>query len=434
MSPDYQIKFDSIAEKTLFSKLAQQQQLFLRELSQRHRFTQQELRLVAEIALDLAMWKSGSIQQHWSEAAAIQDPRQKKKQAINQLKAHWEALKNEPNQYPKRPSSPIAAVKAQVVSRQKPKLGLGFCPVASRRTRCCNLLTLDAVDNCGYECSYCSIQSFFSGQQVFFDPDFPNKLAALKIESDQTYHIGTGQSSDSLMWGNSRGVLDALLAFADKHPNVILEFKTKSANISHLLKSKLPPNLICTWSLNPQVIVDHEEPGAAPLEKRLDAAKRLAEQGSLVGFHFHPMIHYLEWEQGYGAIFNRLQQDFQPDQVAMVSFGTLTFIKQVMHQIRERAAASQILKMPLVEADGKFSYPDAIKLQLFSFAYASFSEQWKKSVFFYLCMENQRFWKPVFGFDYTSNEAFESAMKAAYSEKIAKLLLDTDIGCRLRHV
>ena len=42
-------------------------------------------------------------------------------------------------------------------------------------------------------------------------------------------------------------------------------------------------------------------------------------------------------------------------------------------------------------------------------------------MFFYLCMENQRFWKPVFGFDYASNEAFERAMKASYSEKIARL-------------
>lgn len=77
--------------------------------------------------------------------------------------------------------------------------------------------------------------------------------------------------------------------------------------------------------------------------------------------------------------------------------------------------------MPLVEADGKFSYPEEIKQELFSFAYRSFSEEWKQSVFFYLCMENQRLWKPVFGFEYASNEAFEQAMKTSYCEKIAKL-------------
>lgn len=421
MFSDYRLKFESIAEKTLFPNLPETQQAFLREIAHRHRFTLQELRQVAEIALDLEMWNSGSIQQRWSETAATSDPKQKKRLAIGQLRATWDALKQEPNQYPDSSVIPDTELKVNALSKKKPQLGLGFCPVASAKTRCCNLLTLDAVDNCGYECSYCSIQSFFSNNQVIFDPDFPVKLAALEIDRSRTYHIGTGQSSDSLMWGNSHGILDALIAFAHRHPNVILELKTKSANIGHLLKSNPPPNLICTWSLNPQIIVDNEERGSAPLDKRLDAAGRLAERGMLVGFHFHPMIQFEGWKQAYGSIFTSLQQNFDPNQIAMISLGTLTFIKQVIRKIRERGEYSQILKLPLVEADGKLSYPDEIKQEMFSFAYQSFSDDWKKSVFFYLCMENQRFWKSVFGFDYASNEAFERAMKASYSEKIARL-------------
>jgi len=418
---DYQMKFESIAAQTLFPRLPPKQQAFLREISHQHRFTLQELRQVSEIAHDLEMWNCGSIQQQWPEITANSDPKQIKKVALEKLRAYSDALKREPNRYPKSAGISVAETRARIIHREKPRLGLGFCPVASTKTRCCNLLTLDAVDNCGYACSYCSIQSFFSDHQVYFDPEFPNKLAALEIERDRTYHIGTGQSSDSLMWGNSLGVLDALLTFAAKHPNVILELKTKSANISHLLKNDPPPNLICTWSLNPQTVVDYEERGSAPLDKRLDAGQQLAEQGTLVGFHFHPMIQYSEWRRDYSGIFTRLQRDFDPNRVAMVSFGTLTFIKQVMRKIRERGANSQILKMPLVEADGKFSYPEEIKQELFSFAYRSFSEEWKQSVFFYLCMENQRLWKPVFGFEYASNEAFEQAMKTSYCEKIAKL-------------
>ena len=38
--------------------------------------------------------------------------------------------------------------------------------------------------------------------------------------------------------------LDAVLQFAADHPNVILELKTKSANVSHLLRSDVPPNII----------------------------------------------------------------------------------------------------------------------------------------------------------------------------------------------
>jgi spore photoproduct lyase len=53
---------------------------------------------------------------------------------------------------------------------------------------------------------------------------------------------------------------------------------------------------------------------------------------------------------------------------------------------------------------------------MFSHAYECFTP-WHGQVFFYLCMENQRLWRPVFGFDYSSNQAFEEAMKASYFAK-----------------
>jgi spore photoproduct lyase len=75
--------------------------------------------------------------------------------------------------------------------------------------------------------------------------------------------------------------------------------------------------------------------------------------------------------------------------------------------------------MPLVESDGKLSYPDARKRELFSFAYQSLAA-WHEQVFFYLCMENQRLWQPVFGHAYSSNSTFEQAMKAHYFAQIAQ--------------
>ena len=56
-------------------------------------------------------------------------------------------------------------------------------------------------------------------------------------------------------------------------------------------------------------------------------------------------------------------------------------------------------------------------LELFTTLYRSFNEDWRKQVFFYLCMENRRFWKPVFGFEHADNQAFEAAMLSADSPK-----------------
>jgi spore photoproduct lyase len=418
--PDYPSKFEQIAAQTLYPRLPASGRCFVRERAILHRFTLQELRLVSEIALDLEMWRQGDISELWPANFSATPDKTGKKQLLKALRDRWEALREAPNRYPPVPLEPRQPVKAKVLTREKGELGLGFCPVASPKTRCCNLLTLDAVDNCGYGCSYCSIQSFFDGNRVFFDRRLEEKLAALPIDPTQIYHIGTGQSSDSLMWGNSHGLLDTLTRFAERHPNVILEFKTKSANTRHLLKQQLPANMLFTWSLNPQPVIDHEEHGTASLEQRIDAARQLADRGAIIGFHFHPMIHYAGWQADYSALFDEVQCGFSPEQVAMISLGTLTFTRPVIRKIRKQGNRSQILKLPLVETDGKLSYPDEIKLALFSHAYDSFSSAWKEQVFFYLCMENQRFWRPVFGFEYPSNDAFEQVMKQRYLSKIQR--------------
>ena len=408
-----------IKDQSMFDLLTPEHQQFLHQKAQSLRLSMQDCRQACEIALDFQMWGGPSIIDLWPVDIPGASGKSHKQHVMSQLRAIREDYQGRPNQYADDSEASKISAAAQPSSLLKPDLGLGRCPVASPRTLCCNLQTLDAVDNCGYGCSYCSIQSFFDGKKITFDEGFADKLKALRLDPQKTYHIGTGQSSDSLMWGNSHGVLDALIEFANDNPNVIIELKTKSANVSHLLRARdrANRNIICTWSLNTPTIIRHEEHGTATLEKRLTAARKVADAGYLVGFHFHPMVHYDNWQQDYGAVVETLTQKFAPGEVAMVSIGTLTFIKPVLREIRKHAIPGQILKMPMVDAAGKKSYPDEIKLEMFSHLYECFNDNWKRGVFFYLCMENADLWEPVFGFKYASNDKFEGAMKAAYLGK-----------------
>ena len=414
---DYAQKFDYIVTHTSFGLLPSFEQAFLKQKAHELRFTQQELRLVSEMALQRTRWKELPLSGDWPSGINNHAGASKKRLLVC-LREKQDALCAKDNDYSHlslqdKPKTQKPLLKTIVQT----KLGLGRCPVASERTRCCNLLTLDAVEKCGFDCSYCSIQSFYHGNQVKFDSGFADKLAQLVLDPQQTYHIGTGQSSDSLMWGNHQGVLEALCDFAASHPNVILELKTKSKNIGWLLNNKVPRNVICTWSLNPQTIIDHEEHLSASLVQRLDSAKALADKGCVVGFHFHPIIHYRGWEADYQAICHNIVSEFDPEQVALISMGTLTFTKSVMKTIRQRPLTSKILQMPMQQSGGKFSYPTEIKIDLFKHVYGSLSA-WHSGVFFYLCMEPQELWQPIFGFDYANNAAFEIAMKNAYFAKI----------------
>lgn len=383
------------------------------------RLTHQQIRQLLDYAADFAMWAAPPLTEVWDESGLDQiQGKERTRRAVARVRERWERLRRETVSYRGFQGGPPPKGRLSYRSADPRDTLLGWCPVASPRTRCCNLLTLDAVQQCGFACSYCSIQSFYGNGEVFFHDNLPEKLAALELDPGKLYHIGTGQSSDSLMWGNRGGLLDALFDFAADRPNVILELKTKSDNIDYLLHNAVPPNVVVTWSLNTPTIVEQEEHLTASPERRLAAARRTADSGIPVGFHFHPIVRYAGWQEEYRSLIRAVQERFSPEETVMVSLGTLTFTREVVKFLRRQPVRSKVLQLPLTDASGKLSYPFEIKKELFSTAYRAFSDRWREEVFFYLCMEEPELWQPVFGFSYASNEEFETAMKRSYAQKM----------------
>ncbi len=408
---NYEEKFNNAIKNTFYSKLPHAEMEFIKQKAYQLKFSHQELKQIIDMARDLGMWDEKSI-------IEIFDEHKQKKVVFTRLRQAYEKIRNTPNSYEDFELKNIPTEqKFTFKTENKDGFGLGLCPVASEKTRCCNLLTLDAVESCGFDCSYCSIQSFYNQNTITFDSAFKEKLLNLKLDKNKTYHIGTGQSSDSLMFGNREGILDALFLFAKENPNVILEFKTKSDNIKYLLDNEVPKNILCTWSLNTPTIIKNEEHLTASLQKRIASARKLADKGVKVGFHFHPIVEYKGYLDDYQAVYETLLTQFQPQEVALVSFGTLTFIKPVIKQLRNREFRTKITQIPHADASGKTSYPHATKVEMFKHAYENF-KPWHSKVFFYLCMEEHSLWKETFGYEYSTNNDFERAMLSSYSQKI----------------
>ncbi len=395
----------------------------MKDILGNYNFTFSQRNILKNIDKDFKMWNETSINK---EIPKIFFEKYKDKQLAKKIFEYFVALheemKKKLNDYSDFKDIKYKVRKYSFNKIEKEGIGLGACPVASEGTRCCNLLTLDAVESCGFDCSYCSIQSFYNQNKIGIDTKFKEKIANLNLDPEKTYHIGTGQSSDSLMWGNRDGILDTLFDFARKNQNVILEFKTKSRNIKYFLENEVPPNIVCTWSLNTQTIVDNEEHLTASLDERIKSARALANKGVLVGFHFHPIVQYKNYLEEYELVYKRLQEEFTSDEVVLISMGTLTFIKPVIKQLREREMKTKILQMPFETINGKQSYSLETKKEMFKHCYNSFSS-WHGKVYFYLCMEAHSLWKDVFGYEYASNNEMEDAMKSSYWDKINKLRL-----------
>jgi len=105
--------------------------------------------------------------------------------------------------------------------------------------------------------------------------------------------------------------------------------------------------------------------------------------------------------------------------VLFISFGSITLIKPAIKKIRKLGNPTKILQMEMVpDPHGKLTYPDEIKIAMFSNMYHSF-QAWHDNVFFYLCMEKVSIWEKSFGYVYSNNEEFEKEFGAKTMCKLA---------------
>lgn len=406
--------FDEMSQKTLFPHLDERLQAFVEGISRRYHLTFQELRFLAQAARDLDMWREESLEHWWSrEPLSYQPPdRNRKKQLLQRLRQHLDALAKKEKEY----SDDDHALKGvtrepiRLIETNEERTLFGRCAAYSDKTVCCGLYTIDMVTGCPYACSYCTIQTFYKNTAEL-PKDLPEKMRKISLDPNRFYHIGTGQASDSLVWGNRGGIIDAIVEFCREHSNVLFELKSKSDNVEPLLERELPPNLVVSWSLNTPTVIANEEHGTASLEQRISAARRLVEHGTKVGFHFHPMVFYKQCAEDYETIAHQLIRQFRTDEVLFVSMGTVTFIRPVVQQIRKRGGESKILQMEMApDPHGKLTYPDDVKIELYSTVYRALSP-WHSSVFIYLCMEPAEIWRAALGRVYENNRVFEDAFR-----------------------
>ena len=378
-------------------------------------FTRSEKLEIVKEEADLLEWKEESFALSHPFTSKGKDGRDGERY-ISELRRHMKRLRESETDYSNFfPQKRSQGKTKKLMSDQKLVLSRCPCPVDGEKTRCCKLRTLDAVMQCAFGCSYCSIQAFYNENEIRIVSNLREKLEAMEI-GDDVWHIGTGQASDSLLLGDDYGTLSALATFAEKHPNIVLEMKSKAGR--DVFNRPWPRNMVFTWSLNAPTIIEKEEHFTASLSERLRMAQKARDNGNLVGFHIHPMFYFKGWGKEYGEVVEAIVSNFRPEEICMIGIGTLTFTKAVIKRLREMGQESKVLQMELTEAAGKYSYPLDKKEKMFRHIYASFPEEYRKGVFFYLCMEDPSLWKPVLEREYSSDKEFEMDMKKNYLRKI----------------
>lgn len=286
-----------------------------------------------------------------------------------------------------------------------------LCP-GSPNMICCRYLLLNTGFNCLYDCVYCYLNSYLNSfgivqfTNVFRVLDEISRFHAAS-DHNRVYRVGTGEFTDSLMMDEIVGLGPAIIEHTSGMANIMLELKTKSDNIGHLLEIARRGNTVLAWSLNTPGNIERYEKDSAPLEARLGAASRAAGAGYFVAFHFDPVIPYPGWEDEYVSLVDALYDAVPAERIVWISMGGFRYAPGFRDAVRTRFPGEDLTLAEMFPGrDGKLRYfrPERRRI------YTLLSDRIRSKEgrpFVYLCMEDSDMWRDVFGASYSSSMELE---------------------------
>ena len=271
------------------------------------------------------------------------------------------------------------------------------CPGAKPGLVCCNYFVLNLGLQCNMNCSYCYLQSYLNTPILTIYSNIDQALNELKILADEHpekhYRVGTGETIDSLSLDPLTLYSHKLINFFRAYPNWTLELKTKSASVDQFIDVEHAGNVLVSWSINPQYIIEKEEHGTAPLQDRLDAADRCLAKGFKIAFHMDPMIWHEGWRENYSQLIDEITSRFKSDQIPHISLGTLRFVSEQKPIMRERFGMKSLVTTAEMfpGRDSKLRYDSRLRNEMFDFVLQKFRQNdraWRVA----LCMETPESW------------------------------------------
>lgn len=275
------------------------------------------------------------------------------------------------------------------------------CP-GTRHYLCCGYFILESSFNCPFKCQYCFLRFYLNNPHTIIYVNTNDLFAELDhIHSCLGPHhyirVGTGEFTDSL-------ALDAYTQFSTQvvqHlsdlPYIIFELKTKSDQVDLLYNNpSVPPNLVIGWSLNPEVIIRHQEPGTANLQQRLTAARKLMQRGYKLALHFDPIFYYSGWETDYQQVITTIFQSLNPGQIAWISLGIFRFQPELRQKIFQHTPENSIIYNEFIRGiDGKERLHISIRYSIYQ-KMIQWLHRIDPKLFIYLCMESHYLWRELF--------------------------------------
>ncbi len=235
------------------------------------------------------------------------------------------------------------------------------------KTVCPNFYLFDHARGCNFDCSYCFLRDAEYNRKerrVFSNTDrlFRELGEWLARDGLETYLANAGNMADSLTFEKERPLWGDLIEYMREHaekknrPHCLLVVTKAGPDLCGAFFDHAPcPNIIVSFSVNaPGAARDHER-GAAPSPDRIEAARRLREQGWRVRIRLDPMIAGYAYGETIDAI-----ASLSPERVTL---GTLRADPLLLPEVKGMDIFGA-LDAP--DPEGIARYPRAVRMNLYA--------------------------------------------------------------------
>jgi len=170
--------------------------------------------------------------------------------------------------------------------------------------------------NCIYNCAYCYLQGLYPSANVVAFVNTEDYFSA--IPSEPAY-ISISYDADIMALENLFGYAALWINFVKQHPHITLEVRTKSANFNSISNIQPCKNVILSWTISPQSVIDTYEEGAPSLSSRLKSVKAAIEKGWNVRLCMDPILPLADWKASFEEMLDQI--DINPSDIYDISLG-----------------------------------------------------------------------------------------------------------------
>ncbi|MFS0863341.1 spore photoproduct lyase [Fredinandcohnia sp. 179-A 10B2 NHS] len=171
---------------------------------------------------------------------------------------------------------------------------------------------------CMGHCHYCYLQTTMGSKPyirtyVNVDDIFEQADKYIAERAPEVTRFEASCTSDIVGIDHLTHTLKRAIEYFGEKDFAKLRFVTKFHHVDHLLDAKHNGRTRFRFSINAKYIIKNFEPGTSPLDKRIEAARKVAEAGYPLGFIVAPIYLHEGWEEGYYEMFERLESELPPE-------------------------------------------------------------------------------------------------------------------------